>query len=211
MDIGVTTVGISIIESGDELTPNETKSTNADGRKRIQKLFGSKLDATIGETPRNREYLRELYVRNLEKNREYHRKWMREWSKNNLEHVRELGRCWQKTDKGRAAKRRHSAKRRARLAELINDLTAEEWLDILLQFDNKCAYCKEEMLSYFEIQETHPKAITQDHIIPLTRGGNHIKSNIVPACRSCNSKWGNKMEGKMKVLRENWPNLFLEV
>ena len=35
--------------------------------------------------------------------------------------------------------------------------------------------------------------LTQDHVIPLSKGGQHIKENIVPACPSCNSKKGNRM------------------
>jgi endogenous inhibitor of DNA gyrase (YacG/DUF329 family) len=34
---------------------------------------------------------------------------------------------------------------------------------------------------------------TIDHVIPLTRGGDNMKSNLVPACRSCNSSKGQKL------------------
>ncbi|MBF0336413.1 MAG: HNH endonuclease [Nitrospirae bacterium] len=33
-----------------------------------------------------------------------------------------------------------------------------------------------------------PSDITMDHIIPLSQGGTSIKSNIVAACKSCNTK-----------------------
>lgn len=35
--------------------------------------------------------------------------------------------------------------------------------------------------------------LEQDHIIPLSRGGPHTASNIVPACRSCNASKNDKM------------------
>ncbi len=31
-------------------------------------------------------------------------------------------------------------------------------------------------------------ALTMDHIVPYSRGGRSAKGNIVPACKSCNSK-----------------------
>ena len=30
--------------------------------------------------------------------------------------------------------------------------------------------------------------LTMDHVVPIVRGGKSTKSNIVPACKSCNSK-----------------------
>lgn len=45
----------------------------------------------------------------------------------------------------------------------------------------KCAYCN-----------CTPTALTQDHVVPVTKGGEHTISNIVPACQSCNSAKGNR-------------------
>jgi 5-methylcytosine-specific restriction enzyme A len=42
----------------------------------------------------------------------------------------------------------------------------------------RCFYCG---------RPTDPKALTMDHIVPLSRGGKSTKSNIVPACKSCNT------------------------
>ena len=33
-----------------------------------------------------------------------------------------------------------------------------------------------------------PKELTMDHIVPIARGGNSTKSNVVPACKECNNK-----------------------
>ncbi len=33
-----------------------------------------------------------------------------------------------------------------------------------------------------------PKADTVDHVVPLVRGGTNYEGNLVPACRSCNSR-----------------------
>jgi hypothetical protein len=38
----------------------------------------------------------------------------------------------------------------------------------------------------------HPKAPTLDHIIPVTKGGGHLYSNVQCACRECNTMKGNR-------------------
>jgi hypothetical protein len=86
---------------------------------------------------------------------------------------------YHKTDKGKAALERHNAKRRAAI-DILSTLTADEWEAIQKQYKYKCVYCGE------------IKPLTKDHIIPLSKGGNHVKENILPACRSCNSKKNNK-------------------
>ncbi len=44
---------------------------------------------------------------------------------------------------------------------------------------NQCYYCKENF---------HPKELTMDHKISLSRGGKSIKRNVIPSCKSCNQK-----------------------
>lgn len=74
------------------------------------------------------------------------------------------------------------SRRRAReLGAAINDFTAADWRALLTEYDNRCAYCG-----------CASDPLTQDHVIPLSRSGNHTKSNIVPACKSCNSSKGGK-------------------
>ena len=68
-------------------------------------------------------------------------------------------------------RRRRALKRGA----AISDLTAEEWRAIKAQYLGRCAYCGE-----------IPRVMTQDHVIPLSKGGNHTRSNVVPACHPCN-------------------------
>jgi 5-methylcytosine-specific restriction endonuclease McrA len=58
-------------------------------------------------------------------------------------------------------------------------------------YGQRCYYCKKE-LSLNEL--------TEDHRIPLSRGGADWISNIVPACLNCNSRKGNKTEFEYK----NW-------
>lgn len=96
------------------------------------------------------------------------------------EQVQDNRRKWQ------AAHPEHSqlkkAARRARkLSAERADLTTAQWSAIKQLYGFRCVYCG-----------ASPKRLTQDHIIPLSKGGNHTVSNVVPACHSCNSrKWAN--------------------
>jgi 5-methylcytosine-specific restriction endonuclease McrA len=69
--------------------------------------------------------------------------------------------------------KRAAAKRNAPL----NDLTADQWKAIQIHYGFRCVYCGKK-----------PKELTMDHITPLSKGGAHTMSNVVPACRSCNAK-----------------------
>lgn len=53
----------------------------------------------------------------------------------------------------------------------------EEWRALLEEFDFRCAYCGR-----------RGGRLTRDHVVPRSRGGTDRIANIVPACRSCNSK-----------------------
>ena len=33
-----------------------------------------------------------------------------------------------------------------------------------------------------------PKELTMDHIVPIARGGNTTKGNVVPCCKECNNQ-----------------------
>lgn len=73
---------------------------------------------------------------------------------------------------GQAARRRRKAiKARADAARF----NGADWLNMCRRHDHKCFYCGER------------KPLTQDHIIPIIRGGRHAEGNIVPACISCNA------------------------
>jgi 5-methylcytosine-specific restriction endonuclease McrA len=49
---------------------------------------------------------------------------------------------------------------------------------------NLCMYCGTEHPDY---------RLTRDHVIPLSRGGHDRWSNVVTACRSCNTRKGNRL------------------
>jgi 5-methylcytosine-specific restriction protein A len=44
--------------------------------------------------------------------------------------------------------------------------------------------------------------LTMDHIVPIARGGRSTKGNVVPACKSCNTK-------KKQLLPMEWEDYLL--
>lgn len=73
----------------------------------------------------------------------------------------------------------------------IRDFTASQWENMKLRFNNCCFYCGDA-----------PEQLTQDHMIPLSRGGNHTEANIVPACMDCNNRKGTKTMEEFHVVSE---------
>lgn len=150
-----------------------------------------KADAATNRWRRNnpdkvREYGRSNYARhreeaiaNVEKYQEEHKLEVREW-KRKYEH----------SDKGKLAKRVKQGKRRAILIEgSLPEVIPPSLVAKLMQvFNNTCVWCNKEMGEL-------PEAI--DHIFPLKprkgeQAGQHILSNLAPACSKCNSSKGNR-------------------
>lgn len=118
----------------------------------------------------------------------------REWKKNNPEKVREysarhyqkvkerhkiLTRNWKQEHKD--LRNIHWQNRRSMKSKVISNFSEGQWEKAKAYFNNKCAYCGEK------------KKLTQDHYIPIFLGGNHIESNIIPCCSSCNSSKSIKL------------------
>ena len=116
----------------------------------------------------NREKLKQLHAANYAANIEEEREKRRDYYKNNPE----------------VAKASASRRRARKAGAPINDLTDDQWKEILVAFKNRCVYCPDNCWRCRQ----HKHDLTQDHIIPLSKGGSHTKTNVVPACGSCNRK-----------------------
>lgn len=88
---------------------------------------------------------------------------------------------WAERNPGLVAATR--SRRRARKANApVNDFTGEQWIALQESYGHRCAYCN----------ECFPGKLTQDHIVPLSKGGPNTLSNVVPACAWCNTSKGNR-------------------
>jgi len=115
---------------------------------------------------------------------EYFKKYSKQYRLDHPEYYKQ----YRKTPEGKATSQRGNTKRRVREGNIINTLTSQEWIDILKEYKFKCAYCGKEF-TLFDRE-------TKDHVIPISKGGDNTKENVVPACRSCNSKKGTKIYKK---------------
>ncbi|MBA1335850.1 MAG: hypothetical protein HPY66_1668 [Firmicutes bacterium] len=137
-------------------------------------------------------YLKSLYY----KRADFHRQRKREEYAKDKEKVLLRNSLYSKSERGRDVRKVLSEKRRNMEAGLKNYFTADDWATCKNSFINKrgqnvCAYCG-----------IASELLTMDHVIPVISGGGLIRSNIVPACKSCNcskrendfSEWYPKQE-----------------
>jgi 5-methylcytosine-specific restriction endonuclease McrA len=89
---------------------------------------------------------------------EYNRQRQRDWIARRREHVNAYNR----------------GRRQVRLGAPGCGVTKEQWFALLELADDRCVYCG-------------APATAMDHFLPIAGGGAHDVSNIVPACKSCNS------------------------
>lgn len=150
----------------------------------------------------NHERIRELdrHRGKTEKRREWSKRYQKKYYQKNPEVFKRSSKKWE--DKNPGIWRRYNQIRRARENELPHTLTDSEWEEIVKKYHYLCIYCG-----------CSDKRLTQDHWIPITKGGGYTAENIVPACQSCNSRKGT-MTGEefMEFLdNEEWASIKMEI
>jgi 5-methylcytosine-specific restriction endonuclease McrA len=97
-----------------------------------------------------------------------------EWNKNNHEKFRIYSATWRHRHPEQYLINKRN--RDARIANALgNGWSAKEEMQLKKDYFFCCAYCGKK------------SKLTMDHIVSIKRGGEHNISNIVPACKSCNS------------------------
>lgn len=112
----------------------------------------------------NKQRLREVRRRRYEANTARIRAVADDWARRNPDRAREIA-------------RRADAKRRAKKRGAPSTMTKRDLAAIVECFGGACAYC---------LRTDLPLQI--DHVTAIESGGWDVPENVVPACKSCNSR-----------------------
>lgn len=125
------------------------------------------------------ERMKELYKKSRSKpeNKKKRQAYNKSWFEANPGRRQQLWQDWYVANQDKL--RETSTFRRGVYA--ASDFTFEQWLEIKEEFNHHCAYC-------LRHESEEGGKLTMDHVLPISKGGPHTKSNIVPACKSCNSR-----------------------
>lgn len=149
---------------------------NPDKRQAYNKTYRAKNPGKSTET--SRAWHKNHPEQSKIKSREDARKWRENNPEESRIHTRKSVRKWRENNPEEAKARQ----RRRRAQKLGNGglHTATQWKALCNHYGNKCLACGE------------IKPLTEDHIIPLSKGGSDDISNIQPLCHSCNARKHNK-------------------
>lgn len=103
---------------------------------------------------------------------------------------REKHHLWKGGISGRERKLFLNRQRRARKLNTPGSYTQGEWEDLKIQYGFTCPCCK---------RKEPTIKLTEDHIIPLSKGGSNFIENIQPLCKSCNSRKHAKLIPKYQL------------
>jgi 5-methylcytosine-specific restriction endonuclease McrA len=104
-----------------------------------------------------------------------------EWTRKNPEMSRAQKMRWKALNYEKYLQIKRDDQRRRKYRLRSGKVGVEEWKKMLAEYNFSCAHCGSQ------------DDITQDHIIPLSRGGANLIENIQPLCRSCNSRKRDKV------------------
>jgi 5-methylcytosine-specific restriction endonuclease McrA len=149
-----------------------------------------------------KEYSKNNRINNPETRKRLNRKYKsspigkakaRQYYEKNKSRITEVNALWKSKNVERMKsyikeyRREHSAaltlyvnNRRSKIKSL-GTINIEEWELLFNKFENKCLWCGKSDIK-----------LTIDHVIPITKGGLNLISNIQPLCSRCNSKKNNK-------------------
>ena len=153
-------------------------------RREKARLYAQRPDIKERIRIRNAEY----YANNTEARKQYNQDYRRrtikvrrkkdaEYYQNNLAKRRQEAKDY-RTKHPEIGKQHQRQRRAQKMQAPRNDLTHQQWLEIQAAQHYRCAYCGKRCKG----------RLTQDHILPLSKGGAHTLANIIGACHACNSK-----------------------
>ena len=104
------------------------------------------------------------------------------WYAKHREQGRASAKAWRMAHKEQCREYYKQYRDRQRSQSPITDVTLAGWRNLVALWGGQCAYCGD-----------IPVRMSRDHVRPLTRGGLNMMSNLLPACRACNSSKHNRL------------------
>ena len=185
------------------MSPEERKARQREADRRwYQANAEKKRDGHRRWREANPERKRELDRRWREANPELSREKARQWREANPERCREMNRSWKESNPEwcrenmrrwreanperhrahcRASQHRRRIRKRGPLNTGLPLATAKSVAVRFALFGHRCGWCGVD------------GRMTEDHFIPIAKGGQHTPRNILPACPTCNFKRQDKM------------------
>lgn len=120
------------------------------------------------------EYMRQYYVKNKDRLLDANRR----WRKDNVDKIK----LYRQSKRVRVMRKIYNINRKIAKLNAEGTHTKNDIADMLLFFDNKCAYTGMALEEKYHI----------DHIVPLSKGGTNYIWNIVPSNSSPNESKGAK-------------------
>ncbi len=147
-------------------------------KKRARRNYWAKRETwLIGQRKWYAENKERCRIRNL-KYKKLHKERLKAtavvYHQNNHSKIVEYTRLWCSRNKDKIAQVQH-ARRSKQFSAPYEDCTTKIKL---LRTSRFCHWC---------CRRLTPETVTIDHVIPLNRGGHHIKDNLVAACNPCNA------------------------
>ena len=129
-------------------------------------------------------------------------RYKKEYYQKNKRAIKERCGEYCKTESGKKTSKKYKQSKKGRLVDRNQQhlrrvqknngkgITNQQWDKILRIYNFHCAYCgiKGNM--------------TIDHVIPLSKGGEHCIENVVPACIECNRAKSTSLNWKPKIYKK---------
>jgi len=128
---------------------------------------------------------KQYYHENREKILAYHR----QYQKNNRKEIATYKEQYYQTPKGKEIRQKGKHKRRALKAKTFYE--SFNPIEVFKRDNYRCQHCGKKTRPDYKNQY-HPLYPNLDHILPLSKGGNHTRLNTQCLCHKCNTVKNNK-------------------
>lgn len=133
---------------------------------------------------KNKPHVKNRVMKYREKNLSAYKEYAKGWDLKNADKRKGYAKRFLQSPKGKEMIHRRNHNRKARIRGAKGTHTTQQWKDLKIKHNYTCLHCNRE--------EPEIK-LTEDHIIPISKGGSNDISNIQPLCQSCNSKKKDKI------------------